>query len=77
MVATIQLQKPLWDQFQNAARRRRRDPVKLLKQYIEECLEVWEDQRLDEELSRDARRSGLRESDAVAVVRRYRQEKRK
>ncbi len=77
MGASVRFQKPLWDQFQIAARRRRRNPVNILKEYMEECLEAWEDQRLDEEIIRDVRRSGLRESDAVAVVRRYRQEKRK
>ena len=67
---------PLWDQFQKAARERRRSPVRLLTEYMRERLESWEDQQLDEEIRRDAQRSGYREEDAVEIVRRYRHEKR-
>ena len=67
---------PLWDQFQKAARERRRSPVRLLTEYMRERLESWEDQQLDEEIRRDAQRGGYREEDAVEIVRRYRQEKR-
>lgn len=70
------LELPLWTQFQKAARRKRRDPNRLLMEYMRECLEIWEDQRLDEEIRRDARRSGRRESDAVRIVKDYRCEKR-
>ncbi len=66
----------LWDQFQKAARKRKRSPVRLLTEYMRERLESWEDQQLDEEIRRDAQRSGHREEDAVEIVRRYRQEKR-
>jgi hypothetical protein len=66
---------PLWEQFQKAARKRRRNPVRLLTEYMRECLEIWEDQKLDAEIRRDARRSGYREEDAVALVRRHRLEK--
>lgn len=37
--------------------------------------EVAEDEALDEEISRDARKSGYTEGDAVEIVRQYRQEK--
>lgn len=37
--------------------------------------EVAEDEALDEEISRDARKSGYREEDAVEIVREYRREK--
>lgn len=67
---------PLWDRFQKAAQGRRRDPVRLLTDYMRECLEIWEDQQVDEEIRRDVRRSGYREEDAVAVVRQYRREQR-
>ena len=67
---------PLWDQFQKAARQRRRNPERLLTDYMRERLEIWEDQQLDEEMRRDAQRSGYQESDAVAIVRQYRREKR-
>lgn len=67
---------PLWEQFQKVARQRRRSPERLLTDYMRERLEVWEDQRVDEEMRRDAQRSGYREEDAVDIVRQYRREKR-
>jgi hypothetical protein len=66
---------PLWKEFQKAAREKRRNPVRLLTEYMRECLETWEDQKLDEEIRRDVRRSGFREEDAVDIVRRHRLEK--
>lgn len=62
----------LWSEFQEAARKRRRNPVRLLTDYMRECLEVWEDQKLDEEIRREAQRSGYREEDSVDIVRRHR-----
>ena len=70
------LESPLWTRFQAAARRRRRDPLRLLMNYMLECLEIWEDQRLDEDIRRDVRRSGRREAEAAEIVRQYRQDKR-
>lgn len=67
---------PLWDQFRKAARERRRDPERLLTDYMRERLEIWDDQRLDEEIRRDAQHSGCREEDAVDIVRQHRREKR-
>ena len=67
---------PLWDQFQKAARQRRRNPERLLTGYMRERLEIWEDRQLDEEIRRDAQRSGYREDDAVDLVRQHRREKR-
>jgi hypothetical protein len=69
------LESPLWDRFQKAARERHRDPVRLLTEYMRECLEVWEDQQLDEEIRRDVMPSGHSEEDAVEIVRQYRREK--
>jgi len=66
---------PLWKEFQKAARKRRRNPVSLLTEYMRECLEIWDDQKLDEEIQRDARHTGFREGDAVDIVRRHRLEK--
>jgi hypothetical protein len=39
------LDSALWDRFE-AARLRRRDPIRLLKEFMKERLEVWEDQKL-------------------------------
>lgn len=66
---------PLWGQFQEAARKRGRNPVRLLTDYIRESLEAWEDQQEDEEIRREVRRSGYRESDAVDIVRGYQLER--
>ena len=65
----------LWKQFEDEARKRRRDPVKLVSSYIKECLESWEDERLDQEISRQVQCSGYTEDDVVEIVRQYRLEK--
>ena len=75
MSQELPFQSPLWDEFRQAAKRRRRNPTRLLIEYMGECLEIWEDQQLDEEIRRDAQRGGRRESQAVAIVRRYRRQK--
>ena len=69
------LKSSVWDQFQTAARRQRRDPSKVLMDYMRECLEIWEDEQLDQEIQADARRSGYSEADAVEVVKQLRREK--
>jgi hypothetical protein len=67
---------PLWERFQKAAQRKRRNPQRLLTDYMRECLESWEDQQADEEIRSDIQRSGYREEEAVAIIQRYRREKR-
>lgn len=64
---------PIKQRFEEAARRRRRDPNRLLTQFMRECLESWEDEQLDKEITKQVRRSGLREEDAVDCVGRVRQ----
>lgn len=66
------LDSALWQRFEEAARRRRRDPIRLLKEFMKERLEIWEDQKLDRELKKAALRSGRAEEDAVGFVRRHR-----
>jgi hypothetical protein len=65
-----------WEQFQQAARERKQNPVTLLEDYIQECLETWADQRLDLEIQQDLQRSGHQEDEAVELVRNYRLERR-
>lgn len=65
----------LWSAFQEAAKKRRQNPMRLLTDYMRECLEVWEDQKLDEEIRREVQRSGYREEDSVEIVRRHRSDK--
>ena len=67
------LDSALWERFEEAARKRRRDPVRLLKDFMKERLEVWEDQKLDRQIKRAALRTTRREEDAVEIVRRHRE----
>ncbi len=69
------LESPVWDQFQTVARRKRRNPRKLLLDYMREYMEICEDERLDQEIQADARRSGYSEEDAVEIVKQLRREK--
>lgn len=70
---------PLWEQFQAEARKRRRNPARLVTEYMRECLEIWEDEKLHEEIRADVQKymrdNGLTEIDAVELVRQYRREK--
>jgi hypothetical protein len=66
------LESALWERFEEAARERRHDPVHLLKEFMKERLEVWEDQKLDRQIKKASLRSGRREEDAVEIVRRHR-----
>jgi len=66
------LDSALWKRFEEAARKQRRDPVRLLKDFMKERLEVWEDQKLDRQIKRAVLRTGRVEEDAVEIVRRHR-----
>ena len=66
------LDSALWERFEEAARKRRRDPIRLLKEFMKERLEVWEDQKLDRQIKKAALQSGRREEQAVQIVRRHR-----
>ncbi len=65
----------VWKEFETEAKKRRRNPVKILSDYMKECLEIWQHERLDEEIRQEAQKSGYTEDDAVELVRRYRREK--
>jgi hypothetical protein len=69
------IDSPVWKQFEEEARRQGVDPVDLVTKYMNECIEIWEDEALDEEISHDVQQSGYKEEDAVEIVRQYRQEK--
>ncbi len=76
MKIEIKTSQVVWKKFEKAARRHRRDPARLLNAYVRECLEVWEAQELDEQIRREAQKSGYTEDDAVEILRQYRREKR-
>ncbi len=65
----------VWKQFEIEAKKRRRNPVRILSDYMKECLEIWEHEKLDSEISKEAQKSGYTEDDAVELVRQYRREK--
>ncbi len=65
----------IWKEFENEAKKHRRNPVRLLSDYMKECLEIWEHENLDEEIRKEANKSGYTEDDAVELVRQYRREK--
>lgn len=75
MAAETIWESPLWEQFTEAAREHRRNPARLLADFMRETLEVGEDQEADEAIRQDAQRSGLDEEGAVALVRDYRRAK--
>lgn len=66
---------PLWEEFLRAARRQNRNASEELNNFMRECLEIWDDQELDEQIQRDAQATGYQEEDAVELVRRYRKDK--
>lgn len=68
---------PGWEEFEQEARRHRRSPVRLIAEFMRECVESWEGQKLDADIRRSLRGSAYRPEDAVEIVREYRQEKRK
>jgi hypothetical protein len=68
-------QSPLWREFQAEARKRRRNPMRLLTEYMRECLGICEGQKLDATIRRDVQGSGYTEEEAVDIVRRHRLEK--
>lgn len=66
----------LWQEFERRARRERKQPAALLARLLREYLEVGDDVRLNEEMRRDAQRSGYDESDAARLVKAHRASKR-
>ena len=77
MATNTLLESPVWKQYEEEARRQGEDPVDLVTKYMNGCLEVWEDEALGEEISRDAQKNGYTEDDALGIVRQHRQEKKR
>jgi hypothetical protein len=67
-------ESPVWKQFETEAKKRRRNPVKLVLDLIKEQVEIWEHEKLDDEIRLDAQKSGYTEDDAVDLVKQYRLE---
>jgi len=75
MTATVQLDVNLWSQFSGLAQQKRKRPNRLLEKLIAEYLAIQKDLQLDEAIRQQARKSGFKESDAVDLVKQYRQTK--
>jgi len=75
MKKEIVFDSEIWEEFQKQAKKRRRNPVEMLTEYMRERLDTWEFDQLFKEMRRDARKSGYKEEDAVEIVRQYRREK--
>ena len=75
MTATVQLDVNLWNQFSGLAQQKRKRPNRLLEKLITEYLAIQKDLQLDEAIRQQAGKSGFKESDAVALVKQYRQTK--
>jgi hypothetical protein len=71
------IQTDLWREFEDYARSRRKQPARLLAEFMREQLEIAADVALNNEIRRDVQKSGYKEKDAVRIVREYRAEKRK
>ncbi len=67
---------PIWKIFEEEARKRQQDPTVLIAGWIRQCLEIWEDEAMDEAIGSTIRKSGYQEQDAVNLVRQLRLEKR-
>jgi hypothetical protein len=75
MTATVQLDVNLWNQFSGLAQQKRKRPNRLLEKLISEYLAIQKDLLLDEAIRQQVRKSGFKESDAVELVKQYRQAK--
>ncbi len=69
------IQSDLWRDFENQTKAVKRQPIAVMAELVRDYLERVQDQKLLDEMRRDARASGYRASDAVKLVRAYRKEK--
>ncbi|HEX8564310.1 MAG TPA: hypothetical protein VF648_01485 [Pyrinomonadaceae bacterium] len=67
----------LWAAFENQARAEQKKPAEILAELLREYLETSADVKLNESMRRDAHKSGLKESEAVRLVREHRANRRK
>ena len=75
MKEQITIDSELWQEFKSAVRRKRRNPLNLIAAYMRESLEIWEHQKLDREIQKEAQKSQYTKDDAVGIVKKYRAEK--
>lgn len=75
MTTTIQINTELWKKFSAIAQQQRKRPNRLLEKLVSEYLSIQRDLQLDAIIREQAKTSGYDESDAVGLVKRYRQKK--
>jgi hypothetical protein len=66
----------LWAAFEKQARAERKKPADILAELLREYLETSADIELNESMRREAQKSGLKEADAVRLVREHRAKRR-
>lgn len=76
MTTNVQINTELWEKFTALAAQRRKRPNRLLEKLVAEYLSIEKDLQLDEMIGQHARRTVYKESDAVELVKQYRQKKR-
>ena len=72
MSAPLELDEQRRSALAQVARRRKVSPRRLLERAVDEFIERAEDEELLDSTARTARRTGLREEDAVKIVREWR-----
>jgi len=76
MSAPLELDEQRRSALEQVARRRKVSPRRLLEKAVDEFIERAEDEELLESSARAARGTGLREEDAVKIVREWRSKRR-
>ena len=71
------IESNLWNEFEKAAREKRRRPVELLADVIADFLETQEGVAIFDDLERDIGQAGYTEDDAVEIVKTYRSSRKK
>ena len=73
MTTSVQINTELWQKFTAMAQQQRKRPSRLLENLLGEYLAIQRDLQLDEAIQEQAKRSGYQETNAIEVVKRYRQ----
>jgi hypothetical protein len=75
MTTTVQINTELWEKFTDIAQQQRKRPNHLIEKLVAEYLSIQGDPYLDEMIRELERSSGYNKSDAVEVVKQYRQKR--
>jgi predicted transcriptional regulator len=75
MMTTVQINSELWKKFSVLAQQKRKRPELLLENLLAEYLAIQKDLQLDDAIREQARPSGLKENNAVELVKLLRQKR--